>query len=81
MRIEPDDYLEAARDRITDVHNLYVEKFVKTSEHSEISMLVFAVHLRWKNDLRFASEDRLKRRLKKSLLLVRFSLSAPETEE
>ncbi len=110
MRIEPNDYLEAARDRITDAHNLYeigrysfslyaaglavesllrayrvlknpefderhdlrllfaesgVEELVTVSEHSEITTLVFAVHLRWKNDLRFASEDRLKRRLKK----------------
>ncbi len=110
MRINAKDYLEAARDRITDAHNLYdigrysfslyaaglaveslfrayrilrnpefderhdlkflfaeseIEKFVTTPEHVEISDLNLAVYMRWKNDLRFASEDRLRRRLKK----------------
>jgi len=110
MRIEPDDYLEAARDRIIDAHSLYnlgrysfslyaaglavesllrayrvlkdpafderhdlrlllaesgVENFVPSLEHAEITTLVLKVFIRWKNDYRFASEDRLKRHLKK----------------
>ncbi len=110
MRIEPDDYLEAARDRIIDAHNLYnlgrysfalyaaglavesllrayrvlndpafderhdlrlllaesgVENFVTSLEHAGITTLVLRVFIRWKNDYRFASEDRLKRHLKK----------------
>jgi hypothetical protein len=110
MRVEPNDYLEAARDRITDAHSLYdvgrysfslyaaglavesllrayrvlrnpefeerhdlrqllaesgMEEFVTKIEYSNITNLVFTIFLRWKNDLRFASEGRLKRRLKR----------------
>lgn len=110
MRIEADDYLEAARDRLIDAHGLYnlgryslslyagglaiesllrayrtlrdtefderhdlplllaecsIEEFVKPFEYSEISSLVLKVFIRWKNDFRFALEDRLQRHFKK----------------
>jgi len=110
MRIEPDDYLDAARDRIIDAHGLYnlgrysfslyaaglavesllrayrvlkdpafderhdlrlllaessVENYVMPLEHTEITTLVLKVFIRWKNDYRFASGDRLQRHLKK----------------
>lgn len=42
-----------------------IEKFVKPFEYDEISGLVFKVFVRWKNDFRFASEDRLQRHFKK----------------
>ena len=110
MRIEPDDYLQAARDRLTDAYHLYadqryafslyaaglavesmlrayrlrknpefderhdlqrlltasnVEEFVTPIEFVEISSAIFNVLDRWKNDFRFASENRMKRHLKK----------------
>jgi HEPN domain-containing protein len=113
MRIEPDDYLEAAKDRLNDAQRLYddkrysfslyaaglavesmlrayrtrlnpefeerhdlelllagsnLEKFVSSSELTAISAAVAIIFRRWKNDLRFASENRLRRHLKKQKL-------------
>jgi hypothetical protein len=110
MRIEAEDYMEAARDRIVDAHGLYklgrysyslyttglaiesmlrayrvlkdpefderhdlqlllaesaIEDFVTSVEYAEIAALVSKMFKRWKNDFRFASEDRLMRHLKK----------------
>ena len=110
MRIEADDYLEAARFRVADGHHLYqgerysfalyaaglavesilrayrtlkaaefdarhdlrslleegkIKSFLKSAEITEITGLILLVFRRWKNDLRFTSDNRLKRRLKK----------------
>jgi len=110
MRIEAEDYLEAARFRIADSHHLYlgerysfalyaaglaiesmvrayrvletstfderhdlklsleeskIKRFLRPSEFAEITGLILFVFRRWKNDLRFASDNRLRRRLKK----------------
>ena len=110
MRIEPDDYLEAAQDRLTDASRLYIdqrysfalyaaglavesmlrayrtrqnpefderhdlvlllagsnlEEFLTIRERAEIFAALSDVFNRWKNDFRFISENRIKRRLKK----------------
>jgi hypothetical protein len=110
MRIAPDDYLEAAWDRLTDANRLYIdqrysfalyaaglavesmlrayrtrvnpefeerhdlplllhgsnlEQFVTPTERAAIFAAITFIFNRWKNDFRFASENRLKRHLKK----------------
>jgi HEPN domain-containing protein len=110
MRIEPNDYWEAAQDRLTDARRLYaerrysfslyaaglavesllrayrvrqssefderhdlllllngsgIEEVVASAEYVEISAAVSLIFRCWKNDIRFASEDRMKRHLKK----------------
>jgi len=110
MRIEADDYLEAARFRVADGHHLYqgerysfalyaaglavesilrayrtlksaefderhdlkllleegkIKNFLKPAEITEITGLILLVFRRWKNDPRFTSDNRLRRRLKK----------------
>ncbi len=110
MRIEAEDYLEAARFRIADAHHLFngerysfslyaaglaveallrayrilktaefderhdlqllleegnLKAFLLSTEIAEVSGLILLVFRRWKNDFRFASDNRLRRRLKK----------------
>lgn len=82
MRFEAADYVEAAQERLLNAKLLYeaahnlplllrasqLRNLVTPSEDQQLYESVSLLSRRWKNDLRYTSNNRLRRRLKKNNL-------------